>query len=296
NEKTSGFSPSQKLRAEDLQFRYLVGAGELFKRLNQDTAPLGKELKGGAIDKQLRFVVLIGELKGPDDALSHLRPIDRSPLSAEQQRVWTDLLYLYQQYALQRFPTISEPDQARLRLELGWAGDLALHPAGGPDQKGRDALLGGATRTVTIVFIIFGAVLLFGLAGLAGFVTIIFLAWFGKLPSRLAEPSGTSGLYAETFALWLVPFSGFGFAPALVPTDSLILRLVAAMLAFLSSLSVLAWPVLWGVPWQQVREEIGLTFGTRPAFEVPLGGVTYVSALPLMVIGLCVTFLLMHLQ
>jgi membrane protease YdiL (CAAX protease family) len=292
----------QQMRVDDLQFRYLVGAGEIFKGLNQDIVAQAKDLKNGSFDKRLRFVILVGELKGPEAALRQLEELDlrtdEFPSTSEEQarvlRVRTDLFKLYKDNLEQRFTKPTEIDQELLRKELGWAADLAVHPSGGPDPAGRDALLTSARRTFVAVLIIFGAVVLFGLAGLAGFATVLLLAWFGKLASRLPEPSGTSGLYAETFALWMVLFAGLNVATLLVPVASL--RIPLTMLAFPLSLSALAWPVLWGVPWRQVRDEIGLTVGSRPVIEVPLGVVTYLSALPLMVVGICVTFLLMRLQ
>src|SRR5262249_47739352 len=89
----------QQSRVDDLQFRYLVGAGEMLKGLNQDIAAQAKDLKNGSIDKQLRLVVLVGELKGPTDALSQLRQVDRDAMTKDQERVANDLAYLYSQYA-----------------------------------------------------------------------------------------------------------------------------------------------------------------------------------------------------
>src|SRR5262249_15857427 len=133
-----------------------------------------------------------------------------------------------------------------------------------------------------------------GMVGLAGLIVVLVLYQAGKLHSGLPPPSGTGGLYAETFALWMLLFLTLSVAAALVPVTQI--RFLLIGLASLFSLITLAWPVFWGVPWRQVREELGLTLGPRPLIEVLLGLGTYVTAIPLMVAGLLVTLLLMRLQ
>lgn len=64
----------------------------------------------------------------------------------------------------------------------------------------------------------------------------------------------------------------------------------------LLSLAAVGWPVLRGVPWGQVRREIGWSFGRRPLVEVLLGGATYVAALPLVFLGLVAVFVLLQIE
>jgi membrane protease YdiL (CAAX protease family) len=59
---------------------------------------------------------------------------------------------------------------------------------------------------------------------------------------------------------------------------------------------VLAWPVLRGLHWRQVREDIGWTLGRRPAAEPVIGVGCYVLNYPLMVAGLIAVFVLMAAQ
>jgi hypothetical protein len=54
--------------------------------------------------------------------------------------------------------------------------------------------------------------------------------------------------------------------------------------------------VLRGVPWRQVREEIGWTAGRQPALEPLIGVGTYAAALPLLFIGLLITLALKGAQ
>jgi membrane protease YdiL (CAAX protease family) len=64
----------------------------------------------------------------------------------------------------------------------------------------------------------------------------------------------------------------------------------------LFSLTALAWPVLRGVPWRQVRQDIGLTLGRSPALEPLFGVATYAMAVPLAAVGFVLCVLLMALQ
>jgi membrane protease YdiL (CAAX protease family) len=67
-------------------------------------------------------------------------------------------------------------------------------------------------------------------------------------------------------------------------------------LASLLSLVAVFWPVWRGVPWSQVRQEIGLSFAARPLRDATLGLATYLMALPLAAVGIVVMLLLMRLQ
>jgi membrane protease YdiL (CAAX protease family) len=67
-------------------------------------------------------------------------------------------------------------------------------------------------------------------------------------------------------------------------------------IAFFLSLIALAWPSIRGVPWRQVRQDIGWTTGRQPPLE-PLAGVAgYCMALPLLVVGVTLTLVLMMLH
>ena len=69
-----------------------------------------------------------------------------------------------------------------------------------------------------------------------------------------------------------------------------------ALIPFGVSLVALAWPVQRGIPWPQVRRDIGLTLGERPAFE-PLAGIAcYILALPLVALGVIVMLMLVYFQ
>jgi membrane protease YdiL (CAAX protease family) len=86
-------------------------------------------------------------------------------------------------------------------------------------------------------------------------------------------------------------FLALSVGAAAVPAEGN--RLLISGVAMLGSLAALGWPVLRGIPWSQVRREIGWTAGRMPLLEPVLGAASYVMALPLLVIGLLITLGLM---
>ena len=157
-------------------------------------------------------------------------------------------------------PHVSAEERQELKRRLGWFGDLALNPRDGPDPAARAAVIAPALR---LVYTEFGVLLLALLAGAAGFVLLVlFFALWRQLRSRFHVGSPFGGVYAETFALWMALFIGLSLGSAFLPPHwpGELLSGVAA----LASLSALAWPVLRGVPWRQVRQRHRLD-GGRPA-------------------------------
>jgi membrane protease YdiL (CAAX protease family) len=104
-----------------------------------------------------------------------------------------------------------------------------------------------------------------------------------SLPPSLADGPGVApalrggGLYAETFALWMVLYVGLSLGLSWLPGASS--RLLLSSAAMLVSLAALAWPHLRGVPWRQVREDLGMFVGPRPGREVLIGIGAYTVAM-----------------
>jgi membrane protease YdiL (CAAX protease family) len=125
------------------------------------------------------------------------------------------------------------------------------------------------------------------------------LTYLGYIRSKLFIRRGNGGVYAETFAVWMVLFIVLGLVLGLavryvipVPLPPLLVSAVGSLL----SLAALGWPVLRGIPWRTVREELGLTFGRRPEREMLLGPACYAMTLPLALVGFLIFFALTLIQ
>jgi membrane protease YdiL (CAAX protease family) len=275
----------------ELQGRQSVGFKAIGGRGHQ-LLEQAKALDRGSFRQRLRFAVLAGELAGPKKALERLNALEppdsqTDASAAEDRKLYDDLRRLYSAYANKEFDPaeiLPEEERDRLRKELGWFGDLALAPERGPDKEARRAIVAPARRKATGFLIGFFTILGLAAVGFVALVALVILLsmrpWLrGFVPG---SPSGV--VYVETFALWLVLFVAVSLGGSkLLPGVPPLLR---SALLFLLTLVVLAWPVWRGVPWRQVRRDVGLYSGRGLVVEVLSGLATYVMALPLLIGGL----------
>lgn len=262
----------------------------------------------GSIGQRQRFVILAHALAGEERARERFRLFaqelagsaseGKAPqLTPEQQEVQAILERLYggaqdearivDGTAAAATPLTAE-DEQKLEDELGWFGRLAvwLHD---PDRPGlRDSVLGAAYRVMISIIVaatFFGIV---ALAGLVGLIIMTVLVAIGRIRIGLPPGLGPQGIYAETFAIWMALFLGLQ-----VGAGALEMGLLVGLAAFFLSLAALGWPVLRGIPWREVRQDIGWTAGRAPALEPLIGFAGYAMTLPLLVIGVVLTFVLL---
>jgi membrane protease YdiL (CAAX protease family) len=281
-----------------MQGRYMVGLASLVGD-NRTVYAQVQALDAGPLPRRLRFAVLAGELSGPKEATAKLDRLDqllaRSDAEpAEEDLAAKDVLRrLYADYEQGRLdaPSLDTQDRQLLRRELGWFGELALSPAGGPNPAERNDVIGSARRTLFVVlgFVTGGAAL--GFFGLVGLVVLIVLAAMGRLRRGLTAPTPHDGVYAETFAVWFFLFGLLSVGASFLPAGNS--RMLVSGAASFLSLLALAWPVLRGVPWAQVRRDIGWTGGKNPLLEALLGVGTYAMSLPLLGVGVLIMVMLM---
>jgi membrane protease YdiL (CAAX protease family) len=284
--------------AFEIQARALVGAANL--------GPMGaavyeqaKEFNHGPVGQRLRFVALAGELQGPDEALKQWdalqSQINQGGVKADDQELETSevLGRLYRDYKTgdPAATDVTEKERHELRSRLGWFGDLALNPRNGLNPAARAAVIAPAQR---LVFAEFGILAVALGGGAVGFILLIlFFVLWRQMRSRFHAGSPFGGIYAETFSVWMVLFIGLNIGgafllrllPPYLPDE--LLSGIAALL----SLSALAWPVLRGASWRQVRRDIGWTAGDKPALEPFCGVLCYLAFLPvvlLMLLGLVI--------
>lgn len=292
------------------QGRYLIGLEQLQKQgLAGDKDAVYRQARESldqhTYAQRLRFVVLAGELKGPAEAREQLRRLNdryrqqRGAPPDEEAHVaeLLDRLYAARQRHPKAPPSLSQQDQENLRQKLGWFGDLALTPADS-DSAEREAVLAPTYRTV--YSLLGGGTVLLGLGmlGLVLLVTLVVLWFLNLLPGGLRTGSPHGGIYTETFAVYLLLFLGLSVAGRFVlqatglKQGSLALSGVAA----LASLTALFWPVLRGVSWRQVRQDIGWIAGRHPLREALYGVVCYVTSLPMLAVALVIVVVLTKLR
>jgi membrane protease YdiL (CAAX protease family) len=286
----------QERTAQELLDRYLVGAAEYLGPgvLEKMTASSGTSAR-----QRVSFLVLAGE-SGSSKQVKQLYGKVAPELENEEDPEWAELASvidrLYEDYEGRRFehPWLGDALREKLVQRLGWSGKLALAPEGGPSPAEREELLASAQRAFIVCTSVFLAVVFFFMIGLFGWFFLPVLIAFGK--SRFGLPADVPhhGVYVETFTLWVILYGSLSLALILVAPPEI--RLLMSALSMLLSLVALAWPVIRGVPWRQVREDIGWTWGRRPFLEPLVGIVTYSMTLYFVVIGALLVMLIIHLQ
>jgi membrane protease YdiL (CAAX protease family) len=282
-----------------LQARASIGLAELFKRSAPSIYKQLQTLDRGTYRQRLGFVVLTGELLGQAQARTQLRKLEAlweergEQLDPADATLAALLKRLYDEPAQDLPPgqRLSDAEQQQIRRELGWFGELALAPPWGLDTQERQRVLARA-RLAAIVSLI--AACFFVLLIVVGTVVLVlvFLLWqLGKIQGKFRCGSRHAGVYAETFAVYLLVFLGISDVLRRWPQGSLgRWGLLFSGGAALLSLAALAWPVLRGIPWHQVRHDLGLVLGPRPWLEPLLGLGYYTTAWPLLLIGLLLSF------
>src|SRR5437868_516511 len=121
-----------------LQVRSVVGLAELTGG-GKALLPQARALNTGPVAQRLSFIVLVGDLEGPGEALDQIAAL-RTELAEQhiepgpdQAAVLDALARLYEDRR-DMTDTLTDADRDLLRRQLGWTGELALTPAD-PDHK-----------------------------------------------------------------------------------------------------------------------------------------------------------------
>lgn len=287
--RPSKVTPQSYLIELRTQARVLVGMSRFFQ---QDRTISGKEARKsieGPYEQRLGFIIVVGELEGPEAALEQLETMrtkdwENHPPDETTKRL-ADILERWYRGFSKDGPdenAITAEERALLREKLGWFGELALAPESGHDAAAREAVLVPA-QTAAIRYLIFMLCLL-GLVAF-GFIVLVAAVLFvavGLLRPRFRTGSRDGGVYAETFAVWMVLYLLLELGAGLLiprghPEELLIIGLVG-----LVSLVALGWPVLRGVPWQRVRQDIGWWAPRAGVPEVGWGLGGYVAMFPVL--------------
>jgi len=272
--------PRIESQMDAFQTRLLIGSARLHPSSRTQFAEQATKLADTrSCYQQLRLVLIVEELQGSEVAGKRLREIreristSKLPATEEEKK----LLGLLEDVVDQRSLTPLEENE--LEDAFGWLVKLVLSP---PESAEHQRLLGQAERTALVVqgFLVAGFV-----ACLLGAILLALVVRSyrrGRLRSGLAPHRGNGGVYAETFALWMLLYVG---------TSALVSRFAGPALPILARESVmlatlvaLIWPWFRGVSWTELRQDLGLTTGQGAGKEVLFGLGTNVASLPILVL------------
>lgn len=293
-----------------LQARMMVGLHVSgLDTSGQAAASLG-QLNTGTIGQRLRVAIASAEVVSTERGLEVIEKLQTAvennsdvDFTEDEARALTLIETLLRTDAEEQVvgASLTTDDREFLIDQLDWFGELALvridHDNAATSVQGaqglpaREAVVAPAVRLAWLI--VFGALMGIGL-GLVGTGVLVALAvmvFLRRLRSGIRTDGPHYGVYAETFFVWFILFFALNTVASVLP-----LGLGGTVLAFFASMVALAYPVMRGIPWQRVREDIGLTLGRQPAVEPLLGPVGYAICLPLLVVGLLMTLVLMAIS
>ena len=256
--------------------------------------------------ERLGYSVLVGEVEGWEAGVKNAKELE--PATDSERALRDAAVSVLEERAFghmtgaetghDRF-IADEEERATVRSKLGYFGRIACDdPAAGSE----------ATRTALVLL---GAVAWYALVFCAGLIVLVLM--IVKVLKPAPAPSGSLDepsrhrvalILGETFAIWMVVFFGTNLLGAWVGSilvDTLGLEgtprgvhlsLLVGAVAFFGSLVALAYPVMRGLTTAQLREALGLHCGRGIVREALCGVACYLAAVPLLVAGLIVYFLL----
>ena len=306
----------------EFQGKFAVGAANQKDVKPSDVEMVYSQIAASAqkmgVDERQRLVVLAAELKGREEAAHQLdlinedfaatAPAEDSGMeeattepgagpnvsdsgTRDVQRVLTEL------YSSESgLESLTQDQRDLLVKELRWFGKLALAPAGSASQSERAEVIAPALKVYQMLNRGTLLAVLAGVLGFLGLVMMIILVAVRIVRSGMGRGAGPHGIYAETFAVWGVLFFGLQILAAIIAGFVPGYGLILIFIAFMSGLFALVWPVVRGIPWSEVRRDIGWTLGRNPVAEVALGPAGYVMGIPIFAVGILITLGLFVLQ
>ncbi len=288
------------------------------KEFKEEFAKSIDQIDQGALRQRLGAAALTLEFDGPQAALKRLNAtkklVDDSKFKQPEELLATmdALQRLLRDYERKKWnaPNVAPAEMKRIEKELGFAGALVLAPSTGSKEPSdeRKAVLAKA-QTFTGMLIAIGL----SIAAWGGLGLVILTLWVlavlisSGFPNifkmQLQAGSAHGRVYAETFAIWLGGFVVTNLLMSLVieymraSMDAPMPReygMLLQIVVFLGSLIVLVWPVIRGVSWRQVRQDIGWEMNS-PVTDTLIGPFVHSASMPIIAIGLVLVVILASL-
>ena len=311
-QKIGGDASSSELLTLQMQGKLIVGQEQLLAFAGEppgDTnQSLPEQFDTGSYEQRLCYAILKGELEGPEAVNEQLIQLDTKVLEnkdvltltedqAKLRQLIEKLNREYSQGNLDSNDILPLTDRQLIQSRLGWTGQLALLPKETPLTAQRKTLESEALTMLILIFIIAIGGLGIGLASLISLIVLGIRLRKKKMRSNFEIRFYNHNVYIETFALWMILFFGSSLGSSffltqleLDPANSLFVQL----LIFFGSLICLAWPVFRGIPFAQVRKDIGWTC-SNPFKEILSSIPAYLATLSLLLPGFLAMFVLVAL-
>lgn len=244
---------------------------------------------------QFRVAIVELELAGQDPALSRLRSIDPnladggkrylSPEDAATLSTHRDLAIR----AIERgSTTLTDQERQSLRSAHGYFADL-LFALDLPDSDpARAPLISGGGWILFLLFAAFAVLGAYAIAGLVMMILFFVRLGSGRIVRTFTPPVPGGSVYIETVAIFVAGFLALQVIVALLPKELAPSENVHLLMQWVF-LVVPFWPLLRGVPFSDLRQQIGLHAPRGVAREIGSGIFAYFAALPFLGIAFLIT-------
>ena len=303
--------------------RAMFGAAMDNKALLSNAQPLSRE--GSPFLDRIAYAVLVGRVEGWDKGVEQLKSITpEGPAERRMRELVKGGMEIRADAAITEVVkrgTGSGSWDEFLSMPTPWGPVGKIYDAlDAPlgfyakvlDPREDEAVARTAGGTVAVLVGVVGWYALVFLGGLCVLLALAVMTMSGRIRPNFEPATDTHRaiVLGETFAIWMALFLVLqvvaasivevvgqalpegGFADAAIGP----IRLAFSILAFLSSLVVLVYPRLRGVSRAELRELTGMHAGRGVLREALSGVVCYLSAVPLLAIGLVVFAILSALR
>jgi hypothetical protein len=239
-------------------------------------------------NEKLDAAAVAGELEGSAAAVERLDAL--RPSLKHDPDLQADAQTLRLIYATGPNAVSTAAREALIRRH-GWFGHLALAFGQSSSDPQRAAAMDSAARTAAASAAIGLSVL--GLFVVGFFLLVVGIILFALGHLRFAYRPGLPigpPVFLETFALWLVIFTGLSLAAAYWKLGGGLGAREAVLLVV--SFVIALWPLARGISWRQLRLDLGWHAGRGAGREMLCGLLGYIAGLPIIAVGMLISLVL----
>jgi membrane protease YdiL (CAAX protease family) len=290
---------------EELMGKVVVGGTLLAPESGEIFLEQIATLRDGGWGQRLAYTILYAEVEGPEVALALIDDEGLLDAHGENEHPRESIVETMRLLLGDRIegrldlPSVGDVQREELRENVGWLGRLALLPPESSDVTGRTALIESLAIHPNVMGLVFVIIGVFGLCGLCGLNFLFVSVVQGRVGTGFRLTGSNGGIYAETFAAWILVFFGWQYVVSAMLGSGQVSNetgIALQLMGFFLSLLVLYWPVWRGVSWTHVRHDIGWTMGRGPLRELFGGLAGYAMAIPITAVGIGVMLLAIKLQ
>lgn len=191
--------------------------------------------------------------------------------------------------------SITNEKRTALSESHGYFGRLLLSRGLTNEDPSRAPLVEGGGQILTVIA---AAILVVGVYAILGIVLMIVFfvrVGDGRVRPAFEAPAPGGSVYLETVALFLFSFVALQTLVHFLP-DSLQPNLLGKILLQWLFLLIPLWPLLRGVPFSDLRRQLGLVAPKGLFHEVSVGAFSYFAALPFLALAFLVTVVCILIQ